>query len=127
MEATARLSAQSAKEGKIVAGGGLAPMATSSRVRLSGGKLAVLDGPFTETKEVVGGYAVMEFNSREAAVQSAVEFMELTKKYWPGWEGETEVRQIQSLPPALSQYYPEEQHLIPGLRKPRGSTTSLLR
>jgi hypothetical protein len=92
-------------------------MATRSRVQLSGGKLAVLDGPFTETKEVVGGHAVMEFNSREAAVQSAVEFMELTKKYWPGWEGETEVRQIQSLPPALSQYYPEEQHLIPGRTK----------
>ena len=54
----------------------------------------MLDGPFTETKEVVGGYAVMEFNSREAAVQSAVEFMELHKKHWPGWEGETEVRQI---------------------------------
>ena len=94
MEAMARLTAQQAKEGKILAGGGLAPMATSSRVRLSGGKLAVLDGPFTETKEVVGGFAVMEFNSREAAVKSAVEFMELHKKYWPGWEGETEVRQI---------------------------------
>jgi hypothetical protein len=94
MEAMGKLMAQEAKEGKIVAGGGLAPMATSSRVRLSGGKLAVLDGPFTETKEVVGGYAVMEFSSREMAVQSAVEFMELHKKYWPGWEGETEVRQI---------------------------------
>ena len=94
MEAIARLSAQHTKEGKVVARGGLAPMATSSRVRLSGGKLAVLDGPFTEAKEVVGGYAVMEFSSREAAVQSAVEFMELHKKYWPGWEGETEVRQI---------------------------------
>ena len=94
MEAMGKLMAQEAKEGKIVAGGGLAPMATSSRVRLSGGKLAVLDGPFTETKEVVGGYAVMEFTSREAAVQSAVAFMELHKKYWPGWEGETEVRQI---------------------------------
>ena len=53
MEAMGKLMAQEAKEGKIVAGGGLAPMATSSRVRLSGGKLAVLDGPFTETKEVV--------------------------------------------------------------------------
>src|SRR5262245_28083811 len=94
MEAIARLSAQEAKEGKLVASGGLAPTAMSSRVRLSGGKLAVLDGPFTETKEVVGGFAVMEFNSREAAVQSAVEFMELHKKYWPGWDGETEVRQI---------------------------------
>lgn len=94
MEEMARLTAQQAKEGKILAGGGLAPMATSSRVRLSGGKVAVLDGPFTETKEVVGGYAVMEFSSREAAVKSAVEFMELHKKYWPGWEGETEIRQI---------------------------------
>ena len=94
MEAIARLSAQETKEGKLVASGGLAPTVMSSRVRLSAGKLAVLDGPFTETKEVVGGYAVMEFNSREAAVQSAVEFMELHKKYWPGWDGETEVRQI---------------------------------
>ena len=94
MEAIAKLSAQATQEGRLVATGGLAPTATSSRVRLSDGKLAVLDGPFTETKEVVGGYAVMEFNSREAAVQSAVEFMELHKKYWPSWEGETEVRQI---------------------------------
>ena len=94
MEAIARLSTQETKEGKLVASGGLAPTAMSSRVRLSAGKLAVLDGPFTETKEVVGGYAVMEFTSREAAVQSAVEFMELHKKHWPGWEGETEVRQI---------------------------------
>jgi hypothetical protein len=94
MEAIARLSAHEAKEGKLIASGGLAPTAMSSRVRLSDGKLAVLDGPFTETKEVVGGYAVMEFNSRKAAVQSAVEFMELHKKYWPGWDGETEVRQI---------------------------------
>ena len=94
MEAIAKLSAQETKEGKLVASGGLTPTAMSSRVRLSAGKLVLLDGPFTETKEVVGGYAVMEFNSREEAVQSAVEFMELHKKHWPGWEGETEVRQI---------------------------------
>ena len=94
MEAIAKLSAQETKAGKLVASGGLTPSAMSSRVRLSAGKLVLLDGPFTETKEVVGGYAVMEFNSREAAVQSAVEFMELHKKHWPGWEGETEVRQI---------------------------------
>jgi hypothetical protein len=94
MEAIARLSAEETKKGILVASGGLAPTAMSSRVRLSGGEMAILDGPFTETKEVVGGYAVMEFDSREAAVQSAVEFMELHRKYWPGWEGETEVRQI---------------------------------
>ena len=94
MDAIARMSARETKEGKLVASGGLAPTAISSRVRLSAGTVAVLDGPFAETKEVVGGYAVMEFNSREAAVESAVEFMELHKKHWPGWEGETEVRQI---------------------------------
>jgi hypothetical protein len=53
-----------------------------------------MDGPFTETKEVVGGYAVMEFKSKQEALDSAVQFMELHQKHWPGWEGETEVRQI---------------------------------
>jgi hypothetical protein len=77
-----------------VASGGLAPTAASSRVRVSDGKLTVIDGPFTETKEVVGGYAVMEFASKQEALQSAVRFMELHKKFWPDWEGETEVRQI---------------------------------
>lgn len=48
----------------------------------------------------------MEFNSREAAVKSVVEFMELLKKYWPGWEGETEVRQIldEDLSPKRSKF-----------------------
>src|SRR5712692_10006739 len=60
----------------------------------NGGQLTVTDGPFTEAKEVVGGYAQFEFKSKEEAVESAVRFMELHKKHWPGWEGETEVRQM---------------------------------
>src|ERR1700716_4297891 len=71
---------------------GLGPTAQGARVRLSGGKVTVTDGPFTETKEVVGGYAQFELKSKEEAVKSAVRFMELHKKHWPGWEGETEVR-----------------------------------
>ena len=51
------------------------------------------DGPFTEAKEVVGGYAQFELNSKEEAVEGAVRFME-RKEHWPGWEGETEVRQM---------------------------------
>jgi hypothetical protein len=47
-----------------------------------------------EAKEVIGGYAQFELKSKEEAVESAVRFMELHKKYWPGWEGETEVRQM---------------------------------
>jgi len=78
----------------ILSSGGLAPMAASTRVRLSQGKVAALDGPFAETREIVGGYAVIEFASKQQAVEGAVQFMELHRKYWPGWEGETEVRQI---------------------------------
>ena len=94
MEAIGKMVEADAKEGKIVASGGLAPTVASSRVRVSDGKLTVLDGPFTETKEVVGGYAVMEFASKQEALESAIRFMELHKKFWPQWEGETEVRQI---------------------------------
>ena len=52
------------------------------------------DGPFTEAKEVVGGYAQFELKSKEEAIKGAVRFMELHRKHWPGWEGEAEVRQI---------------------------------
>ena len=51
-------------------------------------------GPFIETKEVIGGYAVFELPSKDAAVEEARKFMELHRKHWPGWEGETEVRQV---------------------------------
>ncbi|HEX6134441.1 MAG TPA: YciI family protein, partial [Longimicrobiales bacterium] len=73
---------------------GLAPMANSTRVRLSGGKVSVTDGPYTEAKEVVGGFGVVEAKSREEAVEGAVMLMNLHREYWPGWEGEVEVRQI---------------------------------
>lgn len=94
MEAIARMSEESARKGHMVASGGLAPTAASTRVRVSRGSLNVIDGPFTETKEVVGGYAIMEFPTQEAAIDSAKQFMELHRKYWPGWEGETEIRQL---------------------------------
>ena len=47
-----------------------------------------------ETKEVIGGFAIFELKSKEAAIESTLHFMELHKQYWPGWEGETEIRQI---------------------------------
>ena len=93
MDAIAELAAGDAKAGRLIGSGGLGPMATSTRVRVAGGQVKVLDGPFTETKEVVGGFAEMEFPSKEEAVKAAVVFMELHRKHWPGWEGETEIRQ----------------------------------
>ena len=92
MDAITKLAEEEAKAGTMLGSGGLGPTAMGARVRLSGGKVTVIDGPFTETNEVVGGYAQFELNSKEEAVESAVRFMELHKKYWPGWEGETEVR-----------------------------------
>jgi hypothetical protein len=94
MDAIASLSEEAVKAGTMLGSGGLAPTAQSTRVRVSNGQLTVTDGPFTETKEVVGGYAQFELKSKEEAIEGAVRFMELHKKYWPGWEGETEIRQI---------------------------------
>ena len=89
-----RFVEEATKAGLMLQSGGLAPTAMSSRVRLSQGKLTTTDGPFMESKEVIGGFAVFEFKSREEAIESAVNFMELHKQHWPGWDGETEVRQI---------------------------------
>jgi len=94
MEAIGKLSEEAVNAGTMLGSGGLAPSALGTRVRLSAGQLTVIDGPFTEAKEVVGGYAQFELKSKEDAVASAVRFMELHKKHWPGWEGETEVRQM---------------------------------
>jgi hypothetical protein len=94
MDAISILMEEEVRSGKMLGNGGLTPTAQGARVRLSGGKLTVTDGPFTEAKEVIGGYAQFELGSKEEAVKSAVHFMELHQKYWPEWEGETEVREM---------------------------------
>jgi len=94
MDAITKLSEEAVQAGTMLGNGGLRPTAQGARVRLSGGQVTVTDGPFTEAKEVIGGYAQFELKSKQEAVDSAVKFMELHKKYWPGWEGETEVRQM---------------------------------
>jgi hypothetical protein len=94
MDAMAKLTEDANKTGTMITSGGLAPMSMSTRVRLSRGQITTTDGPFTEAKEVVGGYAIFELKSKEEALEGAQRFMELHKKHWPGWEGETEIRQI---------------------------------
>ncbi len=94
MDAIAALAEDSVKAGTMLGSGGLAPLEQSTRVRVSKGQLTVTDGPFADSKEVVGGYAQFELKSKQEAIDGAVHFMELHRKYWPGWEGETEVRQI---------------------------------
>lgn len=94
MEAIGKLSQEAAQTGTMLGGGGLKPSTAGARVRISGGNVSVVDGPFTEAKEIIGGYAQFELKSKEEAIEQAKRFMELHKKYWPGWEGETEIRQM---------------------------------
>lgn len=94
MEAMGAGAEEAARKGTLVESAGLAPTAGSKRVRLERGRITVSDGPFTEAKEVVGGYAVLETATLEEAVENAVWLLTLHRQHWPGWEGEVEVRQI---------------------------------
>ncbi|MFB9263229.1 YciI family protein [Bradyrhizobium erythrophlei] len=92
MEAMGKLADREIKAGRMVDSGGLLPVATGAQVRIVGDKLSVVDGPFVEAKEMIGGYAIFELRSKEEAVALAVEFMQLHKDHMPGWEGTCEVR-----------------------------------
>jgi hypothetical protein len=94
MEAIGKFGEEAGKAGVMVQFGGLLPTAKGARVRVSKGKLAVIDGPFTEAKEVIGGYAVYDVPTKADAIEWTRRFMELHLQHWPGWEGETELRQI---------------------------------
>ena len=76
------------KAGVLLATEGCLPSSTGARVRLSNGKLTVTDGPFTESKEVIGGFALIQAKSKEDAI-------ELTKRFLRvAGDGESEIRQI---------------------------------
>jgi hypothetical protein len=94
MGAIARLGEEATKAGVLIENGGLLPSATGARVRLSAGTLTVTDGPFAETKELIGGYAIYDLKSKQEAIGWASRFMQLHKDHWPSWEGEAEIRQI---------------------------------
>jgi hypothetical protein len=80
--------------GSMVVRGGLYPAASGTRVRMEGGRVTVTDGPFAEAKEVVGGFAILDLKSREEATRIVRDLMELHRKYWPNWVGETEIRRV---------------------------------
>ena len=92
MEAMGKFVQKSLQDGSLVDTGGLLPSKDGTRVRLARGKITVTDGPFTESKEVIGGYAILNVASRSEALRVATEFMELHRTYWPEFEGECEMR-----------------------------------
>ena len=98
LEAMHKLADREIKAGRMLDNGGLMPLATGAQVRIAGGKLSVVDGPFVEAKEVIGGYAIFELRDKDEAVAMAREFMQLHKDHMPGWEGTCEVRGFASPP-----------------------------
>jgi hypothetical protein len=93
-----KLADREIKAGRMIDNGGLMPLSGGAQVRIKGGKLSTIDGPFVEAKEVIGGYAIFELPGKEEAVAMAVEFMQLHKDFMPEWEGTCEVRQFASAP-----------------------------
>jgi hypothetical protein len=97
MDAMGEFVTESFKSGVLKDTAGLKPTAEGFRVRSSGGRLKATDGPFTEAKEVVGGYALIEVPSKEEAREVARQFMELHRVHWPAFEGECEVRPVEGM------------------------------
>ena len=92
MREMGELMTEMKRDGKLLDTAGLAPTAKGKRVRLRGGRISVVDGPFTESKEVVGGYAMFAAPSIEEAVALTERFVALHVA--DGWEIECEVRQL---------------------------------
>jgi hypothetical protein len=100
MEGVGKLAEDAAKAGVMVDMGGLLPSSAGARITLSGGgKVAVIDGPFSEAKELVGGYAIFNVTSKQDAIAWATRLIDLHKQHWKGWEGEIEIRQLMDAPP----------------------------
>ena len=94
MEAMQKISEREIKAGRMIDNGGLMPLATGAQVRIVDGELSVVDGPFVEAKEVIGGYAIFELRDKAEALAMAREFMQLHLDHMPGWDGTCELRAL---------------------------------
>lgn len=96
IEAMGEFIGENTKKGKFIDGAGLKSSHKGKRVQLRDGQLRVIDGPFLESKELVGGYAIVNVDSDEEALEMATKFMELHRIHWPEFEGESELRPIET-------------------------------
>jgi hypothetical protein len=88
MEEMAQLIGEMAQAGVLIATDGLQESKKGVRVRIDGGKITVTDGPFTETKELIAGFAMVNVESKAEAIRWAKKFLALVR------EGESEIRQM---------------------------------
>jgi hypothetical protein len=79
------------RSGALISTAGLRPTSEGVRVRLRRGKLSTIDGPFTESKEVIGGYAILEASSKQHAIELTERFLKI---HGDEWDIECEVRPL---------------------------------
>ena len=94
LEAMHTMAAREIAAGRMLDDGGLMPRAMGAQITCARGKVAVIDGPFDETKEAIGGFAVFEVETREEGLALGAEFMQLHADHMPGWEGVMEMREV---------------------------------
>jgi hypothetical protein len=87
-----KLIGEMAQSGKMLASDGLQGTSKGARVKLSDGKVAVTDGPFTETKELIGGFAIFQLESKAEAIELSERFLRTAG------DGEVEIRQMHDNP-----------------------------
>jgi hypothetical protein len=92
MEKMGKYVEESFKSGILLATEGCLPTALGARIRRTGESFKVIDGPFTEAKEIVGGFAIIQAKSKEKAIQIAKDFLNVAG------DGETEIRQLYDQP-----------------------------
>ncbi len=93
MAAIMRLGEEATASGSLLDTAGLAPAEPGSRVALAGGDLAVTDGPFAESKEMIS-YALYDVRDHAEVVEWASRFLKLHRDMWPGWEGEVDIHRV---------------------------------
>jgi hypothetical protein len=93
MERMGQLIEEMTKSGELIATEGCLPSTLGARVRKTGKKISVTDGPFTESKELIAGFALLEADSKEHAIEQCKRFMAVAG------DGECELRQIYAEPP----------------------------
>ena len=91
LEALGQLAAEGFRDGYLLDTGGLGP---GRFVQVRRGQVDVTDGPFSEAKEVVGGFSFLDARSLEEATELGARLMQLHVDHWPGWEGELEIRPV---------------------------------
>ena len=93
MEGIGQLGEEATRAGVLLDTAGLLPSAAGARITLRAGDMGIVDGPFTESKELIS-YSLWEVASKEEAVEWTRRFMDLHRERWPGFEAEAKVLKI---------------------------------